>query len=350
MKNIVFGFKRVFFKEAYAPIDYKNRDLYMNNARIIIQAVGRICRSPNKNKNILIITEKEVIERLNFEKEELDKRLLNKEFEMLFYTPIKRPTLEIDKFNIINYGSKKLIDKLSNQVRNSQEKVQEWKKIRDEVLKYPTYVGDNDILNPFYYDFKFPINSYFYKFKGYKICDVNLDTRDNYYQVSSSSADLGKLISVQCVDEYFEKHNYAKNFKKGNKIMTPSVYNQIYLGALGEAAGKAILERYLEISLDEIEDYKTYEYFDYKVNNVYIDFKNWKSFNDDNIRQIKKIYKKLNKIKGEKAIIINVIKRTDSKSIIMNLPKNIIQIPWLVDYEGKVDIEQINKISKFIME
>ena len=38
--------------------------MYANTLRLIIQAVGRICRCRNKNKNIYLYSDKEVIERI----------------------------------------------------------------------------------------------------------------------------------------------------------------------------------------------------------------------------------------------------------------------------------------------
>ena len=61
--------------------------------------------------------------------------------------------------------------------------------------------------------------------------------------------------------------------------------------------------------MEEIEDYTLYELFDFKIKNVYIDFKHWKDSPAKLKPQIEKIKRKLNRVKGEKAVIINILKR-----------------------------------------
>lgn len=348
VKNIIFGFKKIFFNNSFSPIDYKNPDLYMNNARIIIQAVGRICRSPNKNKKILICSESEVIERLQFVADELKERLLNKEFLSILEVKLFEHKMDVAKYNLVNTAANKSIDWKAWTIRSSKEKIEEWKKIRDLVLKNPTYSGSIKELDMYYFSFTTPINAYSYNIKGRLITNISFYPREQYKQVSIHAAGLERLLTIKCIEKLFERNGYSKNFAKKYKIMTPSIFSKIYLGALGEVCGKAILEEYLNIKLEEIKDFTFYELFDYRIGNTFIDFKNWNNFITDNEKYVKKIIRKLQRVNGARAIIINIIKRGDLKKYIMNLPNNVIQIPWIIDFENKVDYNQIRIINSFI--
>lgn len=96
LNNIRNAFKRLFFGEIFAPINIKNGDLFKNNARVIIQAVGRICRCKNKNRAITIISDAEIIHRLHDIEDVLSKRLLNKEFEQLLKTNVRTIQLPLN--------------------------------------------------------------------------------------------------------------------------------------------------------------------------------------------------------------------------------------------------------------
>lgn len=87
--------------------------------------------------------------------------------------------------------------------------------------------------------------------------------------------------------------------------MSPSLFRQVYLGALGEVIGKCIPESQLGWDVEELDDASLYEYFDYKIGNVYFDFKHWNDFRVDNDKYVQKVERKLVKIKGAKSLYPN---------------------------------------------
>ena len=118
--------------------------------------------------------------------------------------------------------------------------------------------------------------------------------------------DLPILLSVPCVAKLFDEQKYAKSFSKNRFIMSPSLFRQVYLGALGEVIGKCIPEsRQLGWDVEELDDASFYEYFDYKIGNVYFDFKHWNDFRVDNDKYVQKVERKLVKIKGAKSLYPN---------------------------------------------
>lgn len=119
------------------------------------------------------------------------------------------------------------------------------------------------------------------------------------------ACDLPILLSVPCVAKLFDEQKYAKSFSKNRFIMSPSLFRQVYLGALGEVIGKCIPESQLGWDVEELDDASLYEYFDYKIGNVYFDFKHWNDFRVDNDKYVQKVERKLVKIKGAKSLYPN---------------------------------------------
>ena len=103
----------------------------------------------------------------------------------------------------------------------------------------------------------------------------------------------------------FIKHNYAIDFKEGDYILSPSLYNNIYKGALGEVCGKEIFE-YFDIPLEELNA-EEHELFDFKVKGkpIYVDFKYWKETTQFDAKEYhNKVAEKANGCKDVRTILI----------------------------------------------
>ena len=113
--------------------------------------------------------------------------------------------------------------------------------------------------------------------------------------------------------------------------MTPSLYRQVYLGALGEVAGRQIIEDQIGYEVEEIADYTKYELFDFQVGNTYFDFKHWDDFIIDHNYYCNKIRNKLNRVKGEKCFIVNLTSHKDTGYKCQNIGDEIFIVPYLID-------------------
>lgn len=347
--NIISAFKTLYFPTTFALFYRNNGDLFLNNARVIIQAVGRICRCPNKNKNIYIYTDAECLDRLQEIEQQLNDRLLNYEFNKLLQHRFERININFKIFSEKNQQTKRTLDSMSKNVRQSKETVKQWEKLRDYALRHPTYSGSISVLDEFYFEFEKQVTMYGYKLSNnFGLKKIVFRDSYNYSKVSSNEAGLNILWEIECVKNIFNQRNYALKFEPNTKIMSPAFFKQIYQAAIGEVAGKAILEEYMGDDLQSLDDYTMYEFFDYKYENIYIDFKNWNRYEIDNDTYVRKIMWKLNSIKGSKAIIINLIKVANGKDLIQNLPQNVIQIPWLINEENEIDETQIETVLKFM--
>ncbi|MBR6911752.1 MAG: hypothetical protein IKN41_07850, partial [Candidatus Methanomethylophilaceae archaeon] len=141
--------------------------------------------------------------------------------------------------------------------------------------------------------------------------------------------------------QYFQEHRYATSFEPGKYILSPALYNRIYKGAVGEAAGSAILERI--IGLPKLQDLPTdiYEFFDFILKDgVYIDFKNWNGpmSQKKESEQTEKTVFKLDHVNGKRVYIINIIKpEGEFQPLYRSHDGRVIEIPYLYDRDLNVN-------------
>ncbi len=349
--NIANGFRRTFFQDKF-PFYVKNGDIYANTLRLIIQAVGRICRCRNKNKQIYIYSDREVVERIQHACNNEQPKLLNKEFESLLSAQLKSNKItKIEDYSLQSKRTFYAIQDASNKVRISRQNVEAWKDLREYVLQNPTSDFVASLYSSYYFEFPDKYSGYSYKYgEKFSIVDIKTDIRyKDMEQVSEQACDLPIILSSKkYIVNLFKDNRYATTFKKGKFIMSPSLFKQVYLGALGEVVGRIILEKELGYDLQELDDVSYYEFFDYKFGNIYFDFKHWDAFRIDAATYSAKIKRKLSRVKGAKCFIINLIKRTDAKPV-NSVDGTIIQIPYLIDGEkGTINEEGIEFIQEMI--
>lgn len=345
--NIINGFKQTFFTET-GVFYFRNSDIFLNTLRLAIQAIGRICRCRNKNKDIYIYVDCELIERILYVCTENAPKVLNNEFRILLDLKVQDSVIP-EKVKQYSTQSKKAftsIRKAAYTVRNSSKAVYEWQQLRDFVLKNPT-TNNPGCYEDLYFKFDDEYSGYTYQQdSNYNITNIKMDTRALGKQVSDVESDLPILMHFGVVKTLFERNKYALKFNKAKYIMSPSLFQQVYLGALGEVVGKEIIDTQSDWELKDISDVSLYELFDYQAGKFYFDFKHWDMFIKDNDKYVRKVERKLNRVKGEKAIIINLIKRNNALPKI-NIGETVIQIPYLLDPEtGEINGEAIDFINE----
>ena len=262
--NVVNGFRRCFFNSRNSLYN-QNLDISYHTAQLIIQAVGRICRCRNKNKDIYIFTDTEVVEKIQRIKPYLSKKLFNFEFNALLNADIRnKVNLTVEHYSKLSKMASSEIYHSSCILRSSKLKVQEWKELRDYVLINPTSNNIPDRYALFYFKFDSAQFGYSYMVDGkFNIVDLKFSLNDDLLQVSQQDCNLSVMLEIPCVKEMFKDKHYAQYWTKNPYIMSPSLYNQVYKGALGEVVGKAILEEYTGNVVEELDDYSLYEYFDF---------------------------------------------------------------------------------------
>ena len=314
----------------------------MAYARTIIQAVGRICRTYAKNLNIYIMADNALGK--VFKGTSLrdytdpddkgcaeDNIMVNPEFRALF-EELQNSTVSIrgsgDGADISNECIKTyayIQSKIQKRLWSTNS-IRSWKIVREYVLRFPTIDAKTklDFVYNMYTKLPAATNSIRYSQENdYKIVHIN-NSGDN--EVSQSDARLDDFLKIPCVRPLFgppttvdfesmpseadlENIPYAESFAKNTAIMCPTLYHNIYKGALGEIAGTAILEDW-GIEVKEITDPDKFEKFDAVTKSgVYLDFKHWYGPNGkDDQTFVKWAFQKLKMIGGKKAIIINILK------------------------------------------
>ena len=346
--NISNAFRKTFFGES--NIFYtRNGDLELHTLKISEQAVGRICRCRNKNKNIFVYADYEVVERVQQACNSDSPQLMNEEFKTLLSVKLDPafPKEVLQRFSQQSKDAYTSIKKAAKYVKYSAYNVVQWQNLRDFVLRNPTCENPEKYA-AYYFKFDDKISGYSYKKDKYRnIIDLRLSSKSNMQYASEDECELPIILSIGKVKEFFKEKGYATSFKKAHYIMSPPLFQQIYLGALGEVVGKFILELILGLSLENL-DCDFYEFFDYKIGSIYFDFKNWDKFIKDNDEYVKKVEWKLSSIKGAKCFVINLLKRADSQPKI-NMGETVVQIPYLIDGEtSELNFDALDYISELL--
>lgn len=320
----------------------KSKHIYMHTAKVILQAVGRICRTNNKSKNIFICFDQQIEKDLSQVKDELLKRPINYElkklleecqdYEQIFDSPLN---------NINNSKIIKINDKIESMKRfNSPSDITKWEELREIVIKYPF---DNfNIHNEYdiYCELE-KVNNHYYCQRTDSQKYLFTEDKHNDICICEDLANLKVLMQIPQIKDYFENKGYATNFEKSKFILLPNVFNRIYLGALGEVVGEFLVNRYLNkfgMNLERITSLERYEKFDFVFDNdKYIDFKYWTGITDkDRQKEVDRIIKKLDKCNGSIGFIVNILKPANyNPKEYESQDGRLIIIPYLYDPQTK---------------
>ena len=229
--------------------------------------------------------------------------------------------------------------------------------MREWVLKYPTLYDEaklpDNILNEFY--FHIPDRKKKYYFKAYNDfqdgVEVSFADKSNccgWSEMSEKAAKLPYILKYKGMKEYFKKKGYVTSFKMLPRILNPVMFRNIYKGALGEVAGRFIIENELGIKLVDITEPEKFEKFDFRLNEeVYVDFKNWdESMQVERENELKKIRQKMRMVGAKRVYIINIVVEDGTKYEIKESTDGIIEIPGLITKNGDIITKPIEKLAK----
>ena len=296
----------------------------VNNAaiRVLIQAVGRICRTGLKNKDIFIYVDEEIFKKYDLSK--VEDRMLNPEFRKIIEFGKQYKIVDPNNSNeraILENAAGNLSIKTMQIINDlmkfrTEDDCEYWKNLRELSLMRPTLNknevegGNGNIQYQLLY-MKAPceMNYYSYEQEGDYNSSISIKFDDSLsLKMSEDEVRLQEVLSIPGLKKYFEEKHYATSFLKNEYLLTPPMFNNIYKGALGETVGKYIFERYLNVELLEMP-YEFFEKFDFTVGDgIYIDFKYWKESNKvDALSEKEKVLSKLIECNGKRAIIVNIL-------------------------------------------
>lgn len=355
--------------EYIAANPYKCRSAISLSTRLIIQALGRICRTNMKSKNIYIFADSRIADYID--PSVMEGRNFNCEFiELLkkisaqdnnFESGSLEEAASLKSIRVNRFINSMLPNKGINEDW-TDERIERWKQLRELVLTNPTIskaeVNKNFIAYNFYVQLPTRGNTIYYnEEKDFNNITVSFKKSTLAEQcVSAEAAKLTELMRVDFLRKHFEEHGWATSFQPNDYIMTPPLFNNIYRGALGEVIGEALFDRYANIELEEITENRIFEFFDYKVPQapIYVDFKNWhesSSFDDESMTL--HIISKAKECRAKCVIIANII--ADSrykirKKVMDEVELVILPALLLEDKKSEVSCEAIKEIRRCISE
>ena len=334
--------------------------------RYVNQAIGRICRTNNKSPVIHILADEDLSNRMDLFA--MDGCMVNREYEVLVdmlkthVQDMKEPGTDLEaKAELVSTRLNTKIQKLVRSSSWSQEDIRFWERLRLAVLSYPTCDEDtaranHGLIGNTYVRLPNPAVEYTYAQDGdFNDVRISLDpenTLDN--RVCQENARLNALASVPSVARYFESRCWPLRWAPGDYIMSPVLFHNIYLGALGEQVGKFLMESHIPgVSLEQIEDGNAFEKFDFRVagTNIYFDFKYWSVPSGKSEKEEEKwIISKMANVDASKVVICNVLAKA-SKGFRCNMlgKGTILTVPYLIDEEtSQLNLENVNQIRTFI--
>lgn len=332
--------------------------LSVNNfaIRTLIQAVGRICRTGLKNKDIFIYVDDEILK--NYDLSKVEERMLNPEFMAVveLSKAYREGIVEVDDRtvrleNAAGQLSLKTMQMINELKRNwTEDSIEYWQKLRQLSLMRPTLsaenVANNTQFRTIYMQAPEKVARYTYEQEGDYNKNIIVKFDDSLPQrMSEDEVNLNELFNIAGLKDYFISKGYATSFVPNEYLLTPPMFNNIYKGALGEVVGKYIFERYLSVKLQELPD-EFFELFDYTIGDgIYIDFKLWKdTMRVDAEEEKKKILEKLDKCNGRRAIIVNIMYDRNSYPVTSDNGR-IVEIPYLYRSDRhELGTEMIRKI------
>ncbi|MDM9585011.1 hypothetical protein [Nostoc sp. GT001] len=313
---------------------------YLN--KIIIQALGRICRTNMKAPTIHILADASIRKHLigfSLPEDVIPIREYTALLESAGESPNQSEDL-IEAQNRASHKSNQTATYIRRQLSTpwTKQSVKKWQELREQVLYQPSIVKESECninWNNIYLHLPKSADSYYFSHEN-DYDDIEVFFSDNYgkrevKEVSEETARLSELMKIDTLHKLFTDSGWATKFPKSQLMLTPPMFNNIYKGALGEVCGKHIFQNLLKIPLLEL-NIDEFELFDFKTEqNIYIDFKLWNdrvAVKADEI--IEKICGKMEIVEAEKVFVINILGSSNTPFIpIPSFDGKIIEIPYL---------------------
>jgi len=340
-------------KNVYVDSVYDKQSVRMYATKAVIQAIGRICRTNQKNPDIYIFADDRIADYIDLSV--TNGRILNYEFMSLIDrakgTQRKLPVSGSlkDKAVLISSRAFHDIESLLNYPWN-EVTIKKWKNMRLLVLRYPT-ASEKDVEKNFIfhnYYIKLPELSnilYYSQDEDYRKIRISFEKEYTIHCVENeNNTRLDRLMKWESLRSYFISQGYAVSFIPNDYIMSPPIWNNIYKGALGEVAGQFWFLNILNIELEEITDPEQFELFDFKIpdKSIYVDFKNWDEGTEMNwSEEVSKIQGKAEQCGCKCVIISNILTKNDyAIQKFVKGKTDFLIVPSLLKDNGKIEICQ----------
>jgi hypothetical protein len=354
---------------------YNTRSVLLQTNRYVMQAVGRMCRTFLKRKDIYIFIEKTLLEKLSVS--ELKKHILPPEMKAIVslreklgaeYTNEEERILK-NAEKISSFGMWNIRQLLSHNW--TKESMELWEELRRIVLTYPTvdantrendstlkklYITSGRKQCKYLYSQNSDFRDVIIEFSMDKISFRNSGRAKKMFdsneiiicEMSEEQSGLSIAMKYPGLAEFFEQNGYSKSFEANDYMMSPVLFHNIYKGAIGEVAGSFILKNELGIHFKTITDSEKFEFFDFEISDgVYVDFKNWKfTYRQDRQTVKKEILRKMEQIGAKRVYVINLVGDESEYRPTQQVDERIIEIPGLIDRNGRIINQNLRMIKE----
>ena len=379
------------FRQCYTPnmdrqpSHFKETDAYvLAKAQVIDQAVGRMARTGWKMPDVYLFLDYSLVKGGTFSlPKEYYGSYLSYEFETIYDAVHamsnkkerdNEEELIIDDCLRASHNFTGYLDDLRFSVYGGDEEaIAKWQELRDFVLHHPTCPKHMEGLSKLAstvhrYGYIMPpekASEYWFTLKydfdqngtdGLEISfdgpGANLSREDRekiWYCANTVTANLHLMDTVDYIHDFLAEEGIPVSFEPDEKLMSPPLFRNIFMGGLGELVGKHMIEYLTDntVILAEMPA-RLYEKFDFDIGGgSYVDFKNWNEndyYGDEKKteRLLKEIGAKLEACEGKRVYVINIVvdgsKKYEPYQIYkLSNEREVIVVPYLyVVKNGKV--------------
>ena len=332
--------------------------------QVLIQAIGRICRTNMKRPHIHLHIDNALTEQWQAD---LDSEQMLPEFHKINefieqQRKQKRQNSALEKvfqqqdFERFRLFINKMLIKIAGGTM-IQDDIVEWETLRQIVLTYPQKRLATDTRYDFLYqDLGEPQRRYFYhQYEDYQSVIVLKNKERGAFEVSEQSARLDKLMQHQGLRQHFIENGYATELIETTHWLRPILFNNIYKGALGEVAGAYLWHSYDLPTLHKMPE-QHFERFDYQIDDtIYVDFKYWQGAWQDGESAREEIFTKMDIVRAKLVFVINILSDNDNLKPITvhNHPGKgdeqvIVEVPYFIQTNHLGNLEQLATIRQLI--
>ena len=319
-----------------------NRSYYNAVASMVMQAIGRLCRTPNKAQNIYLFFSHELLDSLK-NADIANAQLFLPEFKAVL-NYCQQTEQDGKMHQLAQQGANKnkkafrtvqRLLRIFSQGTTQPYHIEQWQMLRQLALHTPNFTSiDEPWADNCYLELPEEQSDYFYQTdQDFKSVTIAFEQHAGLSSTQTTRIALEKLMRYPNLKAHFEKNDWQASLPPAKYWLVPILFNNIYKGALGEEIGRFIFEHAFNISLEEMPP-EHYELFDFRLGEgIYIDFKFWANFQQEAEVYRTKIAHKLEQVKGQKAIIINVFPSEKTIQPI-HADSHIIEIPCFIEIQN----------------
>lgn len=331
-------------------------------SRMIIQALGRMNRSFNKMPHLRLLATSSVLEKISHIG--VDLATVSPEYQSLLAFAREQPRhaeeteAVVRKENRTWYTYRDLRGMVPS-LQTIPEVAENYRNLRMFILSNP--LVSRKVLAQVSNDEKFhgqglqyiqaPKDQVQYTAKRHQQDDGHFEFEGGNTVISAEAAGLPAMCGYPGFAEEMHRAGYPTQWQSNEYILNPVQFINLYLGALGEFAGRYIVEHEWPVKLQNFEEISNNELFDFKTSrSVAVDFKNWRGFRDisgDQARQ--HVLDKLDILESNtdsswRVLVINVV-ATGKDHLKLSADGRILEVPGLIDDQGQIVLSTADKME-----